>query len=89
MTIDSNSFRQIFEEMDAPAFFHDSQFRLTLANAAYYRESGATEKEALGRHYWEVFPKGTEPLPNCKASSSWQKTSKVWWWLTCMLRMSE
>ena len=67
MTIDPNSFRQIFEEMDAPAFFHDSQFRLTLANAAYYRESGATEKDALGRHYWDVFPKGTEPLPNCKA----------------------
>ena len=68
MPIDSNSFRQIFEEMGDPAFFHDPEFRLILANAAYYHEAGMTEGEALGRPYWEVFPKGDGPLPGCKSS---------------------
>jgi len=66
MTIDSNSFRQAFEQMEDPAFFHDSQYRLIQANAAYYREAGAVEGTALGKPYWEVFPKGKEPLPGCK-----------------------
>jgi len=70
MTIDSNSFRQVFEEMGDPAFFHDSQFRLILANAAYYQEAGKTEVEALGRPYWEIFPKGVGPLTGCNASVS-------------------
>lgn len=51
--------------MDNPAFFHDSQFRLVFANLAYYREAGVTESEALGKPYWDVFPKGKEPLPSC------------------------
>ncbi|MBU3629102.1 HD domain-containing phosphohydrolase [Polynucleobacter sp. AP-Reno-20A-A9] len=68
MTIDSNSFQQAFEEMEDPAFFHDSQFRLMLANAAYYRKAGISESEGLGRPYWEVFPKGDGPLTDCNAS---------------------
>ncbi|MBU3551350.1 PAS domain S-box protein [Polynucleobacter sp. MWH-Berg-3C6] len=75
MAIDSNSFRQVFEEMGDPAFFHDSQFRLILANAAYYREAGVTEGEALGRPYWEIFPKGVGPLPGCNASVTGEKHS--------------
>ncbi len=54
--------------MEDPAFFHDSQFRLILANAAYYLEAGISESEAIGRPYWEVFPKRDVPLPNCNAS---------------------
>lgn len=69
MTIDSNSFRQVFEEMEDPAFFHDSQYRLIQANAAYYREAGVLEGNALGKPYWEVFPKGKGPLPSCKETT--------------------
>lgn len=67
MTIDTNTFRQVFEKMEDPAFFHDPQFRLILANAAYFREAGVTEGEALGKPYWEVFPKNDGPLPGCNA----------------------
>jgi len=68
MTIDSNSFRQVFEEMEDPAFFHDSQYRLIQANEAYYREACVVEGDVLGKPYWEVFPKGKEPLPSCKTT---------------------
>ncbi len=56
---------QIVEEMENPAFFHDSQFRITFVNSAYCQQAGVEEGEALGKHYWEVFPKGSGPLPNC------------------------
>jgi PAS domain S-box-containing protein/putative nucleotidyltransferase with HDIG domain len=68
MTITPNLFREMFDGMEDPAFFHDGEFRLMLANAAYYREAGVAEKDALGKPYWEVFPKDGGPLPGCKAS---------------------
>ena len=66
MKTDPNNSWQILEMMDVPIFLHDSQFRLIFANLAYYRDAGVTKNEALGRPYWEVFPRGTSPLPNCK-----------------------
>lgn len=60
---------QIVEEMENPAFFHDSQFRITFVNSAYCQEAGVEECEALGKHYWEVFPKGIGPLPNCNLNT--------------------
>lgn len=68
--IDSGIFRQVFEEMEDPAFFHDAEFRLIFANAAYYREAGTTEDASLGKFYWEVFPKGSRPLLGCNESST-------------------
>lgn len=58
--------RHIFDAMEDPAFLHDEQFRVLLANLAYCREAGVTKAEALGKPYWEVFPLGTGPLPGCK-----------------------
>ena len=58
--------RQFFDAIDVPAFVHDAQFRLLLANRAYCRFAGMSEAEAQGKPYWEVFPPGSEPLPGCK-----------------------
>ncbi|MBU3594776.1 HD domain-containing protein [Polynucleobacter sp. 71A-WALBACH] len=60
---------QIVEGMDNPAFFHDSQFRIIFVNSAYCQHAGVEEGEALGKHYWEVFPKGSGPLPNCNLTT--------------------
>ena len=66
MAINPEIWRRIFETMEDPAFLHDMQFRVLLANRAYYREAGVTEAKALGKLYWEVFPPGTGPLPSCE-----------------------
>lgn len=66
MAINPEIWRHIFDTMEDPAFLHDMQFRVLLANLAYCREAGMTEAEALGKPYWEVFPPGTGPLPGCK-----------------------
>jgi PAS domain S-box-containing protein len=62
--------RYIFDAIEDPAFLHDAQFRVLLANPAYCREAGVIEAEALGKPYWEVFPPGTGPLPGCKDAVS-------------------
>lgn len=62
--------RHIFDAIEEPAFVHDAEFRLLLANAAYFREAGITEAEAKGKRYWEVFPRSAGPLPRCKISTS-------------------
>src|ERR1035437_7541625 len=55
MPISAELWRHIFDAIKDPAFLHDTQFRLLLANAAYCREAGVTEEEVLGKPYWEVF----------------------------------
>lgn len=62
----SAMWRHIFDAIEDPAFLHDAEFRLLLANAAYCREAGLTEAEAQGKLYWEVFPRGAGPLPRRK-----------------------
>jgi len=66
MVIKPEIWRHIFDAMEDPAFLHDKQFRVMLANRAYCHEAGVTEAEALGKPYWEVFPLGAGPLPGCK-----------------------
>ena len=66
MSTNANYLMQIFEGMDVPAFLHDSQFRLIFVNHAYCKEAGVTKEAALGKLYWEIFPKGVGPQPNCK-----------------------
>lgn len=68
LPIDPNDFRKIFERMPYPAFFHDDEFRLILANDAYYKEAGMDAREAIGKFYWEVFPIGIGPLTCCEAA---------------------
>jgi len=61
--------RYIFDAIEGPAFLHDAQFRVMLANLAYCRAAGMSEAEVLGRPYWEVFPPGAGPMPGCKAAT--------------------
>lgn len=58
--------RYIFDAIEYPAFLHDAEFRILIANRAYCREAGVAESEVLGKRYWEVFPPGDRPLPGCK-----------------------
>ena len=58
--------RYVFDSIENPVFLHDAQFRVTLANRAYCRAAGVTEAQALGKPYWEVFPRGVGPMPGCK-----------------------
>lgn len=55
----------VFDAVRDPMFLHDPEGRLIRANAAYLSHAGLSAEEALGRFYWEVFPKGDGPLPNC------------------------
>jgi len=51
--------------MPDAAFLHDVDGRLIFFNKAYQVLSGMTESEAIGKFYWDVFPKIGEPLPHC------------------------
>ncbi|MEW6133614.1 MAG: HD domain-containing phosphohydrolase [Pseudomonadota bacterium] len=57
--------RRVLDASPSLIFLHDREFRLVLANRAYLERAGVTEAEALGRPYWEVFPKGEGPLASC------------------------
>jgi len=58
--------RETFNCIDDPVFIHDKDYRLVLVNDAYCRAAGTTEEAALGKCYWEVFPPGQGPLPECE-----------------------
>ena len=66
IVIEPKTWRYVFDAIEVPVFLHDTEFRVLLANRAYCREAGLTEAEALGKPYWEVFPRGAGPLPACK-----------------------
>lgn len=63
--IDNESLFLIFDQMPDPAFFHDDQFRILKANNAYFNEAGMDASQAIGKPYYEVFPKSNGPLPCC------------------------
>lgn len=64
--MDPDIWRLTCEAIEAPIFLHDAEYRLLLANNAYFRTAGITEAEALGKPYWEIFPRGTGPLHGCR-----------------------
>src|SRR5450830_561653 len=66
MAMSPEIWRYVFDSIENPVFLHDAQFRVILANRAYCRAAGVTEAQALGKPYWEVFPRGAGPLPGCK-----------------------
>ncbi|OGA96041.1 MAG: hypothetical protein A3E79_15095 [Burkholderiales bacterium RIFCSPHIGHO2_12_FULL_61_11] len=66
MAMNPEIWRYVFDAIEDPAFLHDTQFRVLLANRAYCRAAGVTGAQALGKPCWEVFPPGTGPLPGCK-----------------------
>jgi PAS domain S-box-containing protein/putative nucleotidyltransferase with HDIG domain len=57
--------RKIFDSAVDPVFLHDKEFRIVLANRAYFECAGKTEQEAIGKLYWEVFPENSGPLKSC------------------------
>jgi PAS domain S-box-containing protein/putative nucleotidyltransferase with HDIG domain len=61
--------RYIFDAIDDPIFLHDEEYRVLLANRAYLQAAGMSEAEALNKPYWEVFPRGSGPLPGCKEAA--------------------
>ena len=59
------NWRQIFDSALNPIFLHDHDFRLVIANRAYFECAGTTERESIGKPYWEVFPKNSGALQSC------------------------
>ena len=57
--------RDAFDAVQDPIFFHDKDHRVIRANKAYARRAGIPVQKVIGRPYWEVFPKGSGPLPHC------------------------
>lgn len=43
--------RKIFDSASDPVFLHDHEFRILLANRAYFESAGISEKEAVGKLY--------------------------------------
>lgn len=56
------------DAIEDPIFLHDPDYRLLFANGAYFRAAGMAPAEAIGKFYWEVFPRGDGPLPGCRAT---------------------
>jgi PAS domain S-box-containing protein/putative nucleotidyltransferase with HDIG domain len=54
-----------FDAVQDPIFLHDQDFRIIRANRAYARQAGMAIQEVIGKPYWEIFPKGDGPLPQC------------------------
>ncbi|MCK5777478.1 MAG: diguanylate cyclase [Rhodospirillales bacterium] len=61
------SAQETFNRIEDPVFIHDLDYRLVLVNDAYCRAAETNEEAALGKFYWEVFPPGDGPLPECKS----------------------
>lgn len=64
-TMKNVDWRRMFDSVLDPFFVHDKDFRIMLANRAYFESAGISEEEAIGKLYWEVFPKGSGPMKSC------------------------
>lgn len=56
--------------MPDAAFIHDADGRLVFFNKAYQSLSGLSEGDAIGKFYWDVFPKIGGSLPHCGTSET-------------------
>lgn len=61
--------RAAFDSVRDPLFFHDREFRIVRANAAYAALAGKPVQDLIGKPYWEAFPKRDGPLAGCKAAT--------------------
>jgi|GEM_PF-2054167 C4-dicarboxylate-specific signal transduction histidine kinase len=68
---------RVFDTIRSPLFLHDQAGRVVRANRAYVVEAKAEHDRVLGKLYWELFPKGDGPLPDCAAGGSDPKPSTV------------
>ncbi len=58
-----------FDAIRDPVFIHDANYNVVRANRAYAERAGSDFTGILGRPYWEVFPRGTGPLPHCRIAT--------------------
>ncbi|MEJ1385656.1 MAG: PAS domain S-box protein [Candidatus Sedimenticola sp. (ex Thyasira tokunagai)] len=65
-----------FNAVQDPLFIHDGQLRIVNANRAYFERAGLTREEAVGRIYWELFPKLDGPIPGCKETLVTKEAAK-------------
>lgn len=54
-----------FDQIEDPVFIHDKNFRILQCNAAYAKCAGQAMEAIIGKPYWQVFPRATDPLGNC------------------------
>lgn len=55
-----------FDSIANPIFIHDRQYKVVRANKAYVEIADISFKDAIGKPYYEIFPKRDGPLPSCK-----------------------
>ena len=55
-----------FDAVQDPIFVHDAAFRIVRANLAYAALGGLPVAQAVGRPYWEVFPRLAGPMASCR-----------------------
>ncbi|MDO8812861.1 MAG: ATP-binding protein, partial [Gallionella sp.] len=55
----------VFDSIGHPIFLHDGEFRVTRANMAYVKAAGMDIGDVIGQFYWDVFPRGKEPMASC------------------------
>ncbi len=70
LTISIEQLHYILDSITAPAFLHDEQFRILLANKAYYQVAHKTEADSSGQFYWQSFSLRDGPLPGCIAATT-------------------
>jgi len=58
--------KMAFDAVGDAIFIHDTDFRILRANLAYAALGDLSIEQAIGKPYWEVFPKGDGPLPGCR-----------------------
>ncbi len=77
-----HAWTEAFDAIRDPVFLHDKDFRIVRVNRAYATRAGMSIGEIIGKPYWQVFPKGTGPLPCClrareKAEAEEEKECEV------------
>jgi len=58
-----------FDAVNSPIFLHDRDGKIIKANRAYLGFANCSINEAVGRQYWDIFPKQDEPLLGCISHS--------------------
>ncbi len=58
--------RVAFDGIRDPIFIHDHEGCIIRVNRAYADRVSLPFDKIIGRPYWEIFPKGDDPLPKCE-----------------------
>lgn len=58
-----------FDAIRDPVFIHDANYHIVRANRAYAECARSNLDGMVGRPYWEIFPRGSGPLPGCRIAT--------------------